>query len=190
MIQQVLPVIVEELNDYLKSNFHAIEDKAVLSNIIDQDGSIAVESGNKIVATLLSIDRDATSKGGGTNQLSGSTFTSFAPAVNVNLTIMFSAMFSKSHYIESLRYISGVIYFFQNKPLFTSQNTPKLARGVDKLYLDMLSLSPQELMNLYSMLGAKLMPSVLYKIRMLTFSQDNIVDELPAITGIENNTNI
>jgi hypothetical protein len=49
----------------------------------------------------------------------GGSFLEFSPPVNVNLTVMFSALFSKSHYIEALRYISGVIYFFQNKPLFT-----------------------------------------------------------------------
>lgn len=185
MIQQVLPVVVEELNEYLKSKFNAIEDKVILSGIIDQDGSIAVESSNKIIATLVFIDRDIPSKSGAANQFSGSQYYEFAPPVNINLTIMFSALFNKNHYVEALKYISGVIYFFQNKPFFNAQNSPKLGKSVDKLYFDLLSVSPQELMNVYSILGAKYMPSVLYKMKMLTFTQDNIVNELPAIKGID-----
>lgn len=185
MIQQILPIIVEELNDYLKSKFNAIEDKAVLSNIIDQDGSLAVEGSNKIIATLVYIDRDNTLKSGPSSQLSGNKYLEFAPPVQINLTIMFSALFNKNHYVEALKYISGVIYFFQNKPLFTAQNTPKLGKSVDKLYFDLISLTPNDLMNIYSMLGAKYMPSVVYKIKILTFSQDNIVAELPAVRGMD-----
>lgn len=186
MIQHVLPVVVEELNDYLKSQFNAIEDKAVLSGIIDQDGSLAVESANKIVATLIFIDRDTTYKNPPGTTMTGAKFLEFAPPVNVNLTIMFSALFSKSHYLEALRYISGVIYFFQNKPLFTIQNTPKLANGADKVYFDMISVTPNDMMNYYSMLGVKYMPSVVYKMRMLTFAQDTIISDLPAVRGLSN----
>lgn len=189
MIQQVLPVVIEELNDYLKSKFNAIEDKAILSSIIDQDGTLAVEGNNKIIATLISIDRDNTLKSGPANQLMGNQYMEFSPPVNVNMTIMFSALFNKSHYLEALKYISGVIYFFQNKPFFTAQNSPKLGRSVDKLYFDLLPIAPNDLMNIYSMLGAKYMPSVVYKVKMLSFSQDNIISDLPAITGIGQITN-
>ena len=34
------------------------------------------------------------------------------------------------------------------------------------------------------MMGAKYMPSVIYRVRMLTFSSDNIDDVIPAISGI------
>jgi hypothetical protein len=181
MIHQILPVVIEELNEYLKSKFNAIEDKVVLSGIIDQDGSLAIEGSNKIIATLVFIDREVTAKSNVSSQLSGSQYIEFSPPVNINLTILFSAMFNKNHYIESLKYISGVIYFFQNKFLFNPQNTPKLGKNIDKLHFDLLTIPPQELMNIYSMLGAKYTPSVIYKIKMLTFSQDNIINEIPAI---------
>lgn len=186
MIQHVLPVVVDELNDYLKSKFNAIEDKVLLSGIIDQDGSLAVETSNKIIATLVYIDRDNTSKNGPVNQFNSGAFAEYAPPVNVNLTIMFSALFNKNHYAEALRHISGVIYFFQQKPLFTASNTPKLSKHVEKVHFDLQTISPNDLMNIYSMLGAKYMPSVIYKMRMLSFSQDTIINDLPAVSGLGN----
>ncbi|MBT6133643.1 MAG: hypothetical protein HOH53_11255 [Flavobacteriales bacterium] len=52
-------------------------------------------------------------------------------------------------------------------------------------------MEPRDLNSIFSMMGAKYMPSVIYRIRMLTFSSDNIDDTIPAITGIginEDNT--
>lgn len=184
MIHNILPVIASELNDYLKSRFNAVEDKVILSNIVDQDGGVAVEGNNKIVITLINIAEETTLKANSNQQLMGSSYVDFAPSISVNLTLMVSAYFSPKNYVESLRFISGVIYFFQSKPLFTSQNTPGLSQNIEKLHFDMLSLSPQELMNLFSMMGAKYIPSVVYKMKMLTFNQDNIVDEIPAIKGL------
>lgn len=185
MIHNVLPVIAGELNDYLKSRFNAVEDKVVLSNIIDQDGSMAVEGSNKVVITLINIAEETTLKANANQQLMGSSFVDFAPSISVNLTLMISAFFSSRNYVESLRFISGVIYFFQSRPLFTAQNTPGLSQNVEKIHFDMLSLSHQELMNLFSMMGAKYMPSVVYKMKMLTFSQDNIIEEIPSVKGLD-----
>jgi len=185
MIHNVLPVIAGELNDYLKSRFNAVEDKVILSNIIDQDGSIAVEGNNKVVVSLINISEETTLKANSNQQLMGSSYADFAPSISVNLTLMVSAFFNPKNYVESLRFISGVIYFFQSKPLFTSSNTPGMTQNVEKIHFDMLSLTPQEMMNFFSMMGAKYVPSVIYKMRMLTFNQDNIQDEIPAIKGLD-----
>ena len=184
MIHNVLPVISSELNEFLKSRFNAVEDKVILSNVIDQDGSVAIEGSNKIVITLINIEEEPTVKANANQQLMGSSFVEFAPSVSINLTIIISAYFSPINYVESLRFISGVIYFFQAKPLFTAQNTPALSQNVDKIHFDVLSLSAQELMNLYSMMGAKYAPSIVYKMKMLTFNENNIIDEIPAIKGL------
>ena len=184
MIQNVLPIVVDELNNYLRSQFKSIEDKAMLSNIVEQDGSIAAEM-NKIIVSLIYIDKDTTFKASSGTSPSGNNLLEYSPPVNVNLTILFSAFFSKDHYIEALRYISGVIYFFQYKPLFTPQNTPKLFPSADQIYFDLLSIPAGEMMNYYSMLGSKYVHSVVYKMRMLTFSQDNIISDIPAIRGID-----
>ncbi|UII27389.1 DUF4255 domain-containing protein [Fulvivirga maritima] len=185
MIHNILPVIAGELNEYLKTRFNSVEDKVILSNIIDQSGAIAIEGHNKMVLTLINISEEGTLKAKANQRLMGSAFVDFTPSISVNLTIMISAYFQPRNYVESLKYISGVIYFFQSKPLFTAQNTPGLSQNVEKIHFDMLSLAPQEQMNLFSMTGAKYTPTVVYKMKMLTFSQDNIIDEIPAIKGFD-----
>ncbi|MEL7001724.1 MAG: DUF4255 domain-containing protein [Bacteroidota bacterium] len=184
MIQNILPVVADELNDYLKSTFNSVEDKVIISNIINQDGSVAVEGNNKVVITLINVTEESTLRANANNKLINTSFLEFAPPVTVNLTLLFSAFFSSKNYLEALRFISGVIYFFQSKPLFTNQNTPNLIGDTDKIHFDILSMQQQELMNIFSMMGAKYMPSVVYKMKMLTFSQDNIISEIPAVRGL------
>ena len=43
MIHNLLPIVCSELNDYFKSRYGLREDRLVLSNLIDQDGSVALE---------------------------------------------------------------------------------------------------------------------------------------------------
>ncbi len=182
MIQNVLPVIANELNDYLKSRFNSLEDKVVLSNIMDQAGSLAIEGSNKVVFSLINITEETTLKANANEQLMGGSFAQFAPSVSVNLTVLLSTQFNSRNYTEALRYVSGVLYFFQSKPLFTHENTPGLNAAVNKLHFDLLSMSTHDLMSLFSLMGAKYTPSVIYKVKMLTFNQENIVDTLPAIS--------
>ena len=42
MIHEVIPIIAGELKDYLESKFGSYEDVVIISNLINQDGSIAI----------------------------------------------------------------------------------------------------------------------------------------------------
>ena len=97
---------------------------------------------------------------------------------------MFSAYFSGKNYAEALKFLSGVIYFFQSKPVFTTSNTPGLSSNIEKACFDLTTMSYHDLNSVFSMIGAKYMPTAIYRIRMLTFSSDNIEDTIPSISGI------
>jgi hypothetical protein len=184
MIHNLLPIVGEELNDYFKSKFDINEDRVIVSNLMNQDGSIAVEGNNKVVFHLVNIEEETTLKASaGTSSYAGG-FGSSGGNINLNLTVMFSAFFTGKNYVEALKFLSSVIYFFQSKPVFTQSNTPGLTPNIEKVVFDIISLEPRDLNSIFSMIGAKYMPSVIYRVRMLTFSSDNIDDVIPAISGI------
>ena len=83
-----------------------------------------------------------------------------------------------------MKFLSGVIYFFQGKPIFTNDNTPGLSENIEKAVFDLTSLSFHDLSAVFQMMGSKYLPSVVYRARMLTFSTDNIEDTIPSISGI------
>jgi|TARA_B110000046_G_scaffold6234_1_gene6529 hypothetical protein len=184
MIHNLLPVVCSELNDYFKSRYGVREDRLILSNLIDQDGSIALEGSNTVVCSLVNVEEETTLKATAGTTSSGGAFVKSSPDIYVNLTVMFSSYFVGKNYVEALKFLSGVIYFFQGKPVFTNDNTPGLTDNVEKAVFDLTSLSFHDLSAIFQMMGSKYLPSVVYRIRMLTFSTDNMEDTVPSISGI------
>ena len=62
MIHNVLPIIGNELNDFLKLKYSTSEDKVIVSNLVDQDGKVSAECENKIVSFLLNIEEERSIK--------------------------------------------------------------------------------------------------------------------------------
>ena len=184
MIQNVLPVVGAELNNYLKSRFDLEQDRLVLSNLINQDGSSALEGSNKVVFSLINVEEEPTLKTKSAAAYGGNGYASGGPDIHLNLTVMFSAIFQGKNYVESLKFLSGIIYFFQSKPVFNSSNTTGLSSSVEKVCFDIMTMPLNELHSVFHMLGMKYAPSILYKVRMLTFSSDTIEDEIPRISGL------
>ena len=178
MIHEILPIIAGELNEFLNSRFDLAEDSVVLGSLVGQDGNIAIQGENKIVVTLINIERD------GTNMSYGGGHTRTNPPIHINLHVLFTAYFNNRNYAEALKFISGVIGFFQGKNAFDHQNTPEMPSHLSKIHADLISLDFRELGNLWSGLGAKYLPSVIYKFRTLDMDEDKIIDEIPAIEGI------
>ena len=86
--------------------------------------------------------------------------------------MLFSA--NLSLYAESLKRISLVIQFFQYRNVFDGSNSPTLDTRIEKLIADMNTIGFEQLNNLWSVLGGKYMPSVLYKIRLVTIEEETI----------------
>lgn len=178
MIHEVVPIIMGELNQFFQVRFGTNEDKVVLSNIVTQEGKIAIQGENKIIVTLLNIERD------GSNQAFGNGFVKTNPPVHINLYILISAYFETSNYVEALKFLSGVIGFFQSHNSFDHQNTPHFPVEAGKIKMEIVNIDFKELSNMWASIGAKYLPSVIYKLRTLDMNEDNIQDEIPAISGI------
>ena len=104
MIHNLLPLVGSELNEYLKSRFDVDEDRLLLTNLVNLDGSIAVEGINKVVAYMVNVEEETTLKAAGGSSFAGGGFVSGAPDINVNLTVVFSAYFSGKNYVEALKF--------------------------------------------------------------------------------------
>jgi hypothetical protein len=88
---------------------------------------------------------------------------------------------SFGHYAERLKILCYVLGYFQARPAFDAQSGPGLPTGLDKLSCELVNLSTQELPNVWTILGARYLPSALYKLRMVTRQQDGAGTVLPAI---------
>jgi hypothetical protein len=195
MIRTALEFIQDELNMYVQKkdpdNF-GNKNLATLSGIVKQDGSFEFDSTNsdndhKIIISLVNIEENKLAENqsyftkGKNNEIQH-----VNPAVNLNLYILFSAY--SDDYKSSLRNLSYVIGFFQSNSVFTEDHFPQMNakankpwQKIEKLLFDMHSLSLEHQNHLWASIGAKYMPSVLYKMSLLRIREMELKAETPPI---------
>ncbi|MCC2545357.1 DUF4255 domain-containing protein [Hymenobacter sp. BT175] len=189
MIQQALQALVDELNAHFRVVFDLNESqgRAMLSAFVGPDGTVLTDTLNKLCVTLINIEPESTVR----NAPAGRTTTEgefgrLNPALRLNLKVLLAANFSD--YTEALKFLSGTLALFQRKNLLTAQNTPTLDRRVDRLILEMESTTAQEWSFLWGMLGSKYVPSVVYKVRLLTIQEGGVTQSLPVIGSLGQQT--
>ena len=90
------------------------------------------------------------------------------PAIYLNLTLLITSVRPTSGYGLSLQDLQGVVGVFQKKNVFDHSNTPTLDANIEKLILDIYSLNLQQLHEIWSVLGGRYFPSLVYQMRMVT----------------------
>lgn len=92
------------------------------------------------------------------------------PKVYLNLYLLFSV--NLSSYTESLKRLSYIIQFFQWRNVFTPLSSPSLPAGIEELIFDLFTPTFQDLNNLWGIMGSKYVPSVIYKMRLISISEE------------------
>ncbi|WP_039918572.1 DUF4255 domain-containing protein [Cellvibrio mixtus] len=183
MIQAAINHLATQLNAHLKRTNNLTEDIVVVSSLVESDGNVAANTNNKLVLLLTNIEKDTVPNA---NAVRATGFDGRAlvgsRSLYLNLYVMLAANFSGSNYPEALKFISKAIAFFQMQPVFDKQSTPDLDSRIDKLVLDIENLNIQDLSNLWGLLGGKYLPSVFYRVRMVTINPDNVIAQLPYAT--------
>lgn len=178
MIHQVLNHIAFELNQHLRRASIAGEDIVVLANPVDTDGKPDQLTANKVILFLAGIERDTfPGRANDSSQMLARNAPTF-----LNLHIVIAASFTGRSYPEALKYLSRVIAFFQQFPILDRNTSPGLDPAIEKLLFDMENLDRRELNNLWGMFGGKYMPSVLYRIRMVSIDANSVTGRVNVIT--------
>ena len=181
MIANILQTVTSDINQFFKFKFNLKEDLVILSHLQNPDGSVPLLIENKMVCSLIGIEQDKTNV-----NFTPSSKVVKNPPVNLNLYVLFTTNFAARNYVEALRLMSGLIAFFQGKKVFTPQNTPALNQEISKITVEVANIELKELINMWGSVGAKHMPSIIYKIRMLSIDGDMLIGKITNITGLDN----
>lgn len=165
MINNILTYYTGRLENFLENIFHQPEGIVKLSYINETDKEDIL---NKLVVTLISVERETAAGigGGGMRNASGA-FNKGFPPVYVNLNVMFAAVYDPKRYADSLSVLSAVLLFIQANPLFN-------VGGKQKYTVEVMSLSAEELNNIWSCVGGHYYPSVVCKIKGVVFDAGEI----------------
>jgi hypothetical protein len=167
MISKLMRILSSELNRFLKKKLQLSEDLVIAANLIECDGTVATGLQNKIVLTIINIERETNLSNAALRVTAPSgNYLRGAPAIHINLQILVSAVALNVNYLESLNLLSETMLFFHQRPLMTQETTPEMAGIAEELAFEMLNLSLDELGTLWGRLGGKYLPSVVYRVRM------------------------
>ena len=180
MINESLQFLAEELNKYLNLKIPGGDvntSRVVVSNIAStSDNTIPHPEIKEIaVLTLINIEEDSVIKNqaGFKKQTAANAYTK--PPVCLNLYILFSVQ--KEKYSASLDLLSYIIRFFQDQHVFTPFTYSGLHSSNQKLIVEMQSMSFEQVDHIWSFLGGKYQPSVVYKVRQMTLPEDSLISE-------------
>ena len=182
MIFQAIDILKQELNLNLTSPLIK-SDYGNISEILNDPNNNGSDA--DIIISLINIEENRISRDphNYVRKLDGSIVLK-NPAIHLYLTLLFTSI-KREGYGIAIKNLQAVIGYFQKKFVYDHANTPGLDAGIERLILDMVSLNLQQLHEIWTVLGGRYFPSVVYRMRMVTI--DNIDDGKPGplITQIE-----
>ncbi|MCB0638303.1 MAG: DUF4255 domain-containing protein [Lewinella sp.] len=184
MIDRMLSAVTSDLNGFLQRRTGARKSLVELSSLANPDGSVAFQTKNQVLCTLVNIEQERASY-----NMPAANRMEKSPPVQLSLDVLFAACYEPARYMEALKMLSYIIGFFQAKHVFTSDNTSQLPVLIDKLTVEPVNLELKDLGNFWSAVGIKHQPTVIYKMRILSVTEDIILEDVPSVQGIEKSHN-
>lgn len=183
MIQAALVFIRRKLDQYLVNQFGLDENITTLNHLVNPDGSYPPKNKNKMVITLINLDYD-TNKQYQDTQMRGMDNAAIKvnPAVQFNIDLLFTASFDD--YEEALKFLNATISFFQSRRSFNAKTAADLPGGIKSLNFEIENASYFEIHNLWSAMGAKYQPSIIYKVRQVSIQKEDIQAIVSPITDV------
>jgi hypothetical protein len=182
MIQKAMSFIAAELNGYIRkrNQFASTERMVVISNLMNADGSAALKEENKLVLSLVNIQKETTINLSPVNGRNPGSRTAQPHFYNIYLLV--SAYFKENLAEEGLRYLSQVLTFFQSNPSSDRTTNSNMPPEISKLTYDFFPLQFSDMSHLWGALGAKYMPSALFKVGLVMVQEGLIKDAPPVIS--------
>ena len=187
MINEVLVLLKDKLNSYLKLKANVPEDKVTFLDGSKMDPiSFPLDH---VVPLLINVEEERILRPADRFEgiVRNGIKTQINPTINLNLSVLFVSKFSD--YEQSLKFLSLVVKFFQHNPVFDQTNTPGLNPAIEKLRSELVTLSNTEKNTLWSSLRTTYMPSVLYRIGLLAFADDETLEIVGETTAIDTAVN-
>lgn len=189
MLDKVLVFISNLLNKELKMSFGLTEDIVLISSLINLDGSITQNIENKIILSVINLEQERTIKNRGEYlQTSKGSFNKVNPPIYLNIYLLVSANYNSENYIEALKMLSEVIGVLQSSKVFTPQSNPELDASIERLIFETYNVPIQELSHVWSGIGAKYVPSMVYKVRMIGIQKGLVREEVTGVGSLGTKT--
>jgi hypothetical protein len=188
MITETLSVIVDLINDYISPSH--TDAPLVLANIsrVNDGDEFTQTMKDKLVLSIVNIEEDRVAKSPDHFIRQNNLIRYKNPAIHLNLTVLFAATHD---YDKAIPLLEKVIRFFQIKSVFTPANTAGIQEAnelndinIERVIFEWINLNLEQVHQLWTTLGGHYMPSVVFKMRMVTIDEQVIQSEALPIKEI------
>jgi hypothetical protein len=193
MIDKALRFLTDEMNAYLdlQSGNPASDSPVVLTNVANADGSWAIPNG-KLGVSLINIEEERVFKDQQTEfRNANGEYEKYNPEIKLNLYMLICSHYVTTDtpptYEDGLKQLSRIVSFFQGKNVFTPDSSPAMDANLKKLIVELYSYTFEQQYNFWSILGAKYLPSALYKVRLLAYQEQRVQNQSDPITSFSLN---
>lgn len=181
MIRTALEFVKQELDAYMvgrEPDIYTTGNVVNVAPLMHPDNSSGLDANKHISLALVNVEEDRLEgKAPYIMPTPDKKYVMLNPPITLNLYLLFAA--HSNTYDTALRDLSAVISFFQANPVFDEANYPNLNASViqpnekpwqqiERLSFTLHSMTFEQQNNLFSTLGTKHIPSVVYKVRMIT----------------------
>jgi hypothetical protein len=185
MLNKTLQFVNDILDQFIKNRFGLDESKVLLNNLIESNGSVPQINQNKVILSMINVEKETNRPFYDWNKKSGNeNYSDVSPYERFNIDILISSNFDD--YAETLRYLNEVLVFFQVHPRIKADDFSSMPAGVDKLDFEIEKINYVQMQGLWTSMGAKYVPSVIYKMRLVTMQGNEADAFVPAISQTSN----
>lgn len=164
LLRNALETVCGRLNAHLQDIDRRPDDWVSLTSLVDHAGSRNEAVRDQVVMSVYGLSQETF-----LSQQPSAADPRSGPPLHLDVHLMFLANFADRNYPDGLGALSRVIAFFQETPVFTPQTAPGLAAGIERITLDFETLGPAEVSAVMRMMGVAYLPSVFYRLRMLSY---------------------
>lgn len=185
MIGTTLSFLASGLNERLLTSMPAADDWVVVSQVVGTDGLVPPRAMDKVAMTLVNLQRDPVFRV--TEPITRATdgvIVRGNPPLEVNFEVLLSANFADERYSDALTMISAVVQHFHDNASFTAASAPDLPSGTQRVTVEWVDQDLSDTHNLWTSLGGRYAPSVVYKVRTLTLDDGRVHDAAPIVTAV------
>jgi hypothetical protein len=192
MIDLALKHVIGELNDYFYAVFPPLapastnRERVLAAPLFDLDGNVNTKAKDRVVAQVVNVQEDRVyhsvdvfrRRDDGTSEL-------IHPEIKVNVFVLFIA--NISDYSEAMKMLSWVMAFFQHRNTFDYRAIPGLSGREGHFIFELYSMTLEQQNYLWGTLGAKYMPSVMFKLGLVDIRDEQLRAEVPPVLDIAAN---
>ncbi len=181
MLDTALLFFQNELNSYIKVKTNGQREDVIHFAEIQLPKDMVMQS-NAVTMLLVNLEEERLFRSGAV-QMGRSSSLSEAENLCLNFHLLFIANFK--NYVESLKVLSLILKFFRSYRTFTQQKNPVLTSEIQQLSTELVNLTFMEQGELWRSLEMPCSPSVLYKVKLLVFEEedtDRLASSVPIST--------